>query len=201
MEYFVKSDQITMVTAPVVEPISLQQAKTHLRVDGTESNTEISAMIVAARQWIEKTYQMSLVQRTYRADVEGFSDVYHLPRGPLLSLTSVYYYTDDSPQVLTLLSGYYTANPGKGQIYLDASQNTIPNVAPRHDAVQITWVAGYDGNTDSPVDYAANVPHAIQMAMLLLVGELYEHRTINAELTLSKTNTLEMLLSPYREIL
>lgn len=198
--YRVNSNQITEVTAPTVEPISLTTAKAHLKIDGTDEDTLITAMIKAARQWLEKEYQISLVQRTYRADVEGFADIYHLPRPPFNSLTSVKYYTDDSPQVLTTLdSNYYRADPGRSEIYIESSVTTIPNVANRRDAVQITWVAGVDPDSSSPLDYTANVDGAIKAALLLQISELYERRSVNSEMRLQKTPTIDMLLARWRE--
>jgi uncharacterized phiE125 gp8 family phage protein len=194
MTYRVSTTQTTETVAPVVEPVSLAEAKAHLRLDYGDEDTLVNSLIIAARQWVENYIQGSLVQRTYRADVEGFAGRFRLPHPPLLSITSIKYYTSDSPQVLTTLdANFYRADLGRGEIYIDASSATIPSTASRHDAVQIS--------TDSPVDYAGNVPQAIKSAIKLLVGDMFELREVKVVGTIQSTSpTLKALLSTYREL-
>jgi len=184
--------------APVVEPVTVAEAKSHLRVDGSDSDTYIGTLIIAARQMVENWMQRSLVQRTYRADVSGFAYGFDLPYKPLASLSSVKYYNTDSPQVLTTLdSSYYRADLLRGEIYLDVGA-IIPSVSTQHDAVQITYVAGYEPSADSPQDHAGNVPNAIKAAILLVVGHLFENREATSQLRIQELPTVEMLLSGYR---
>ena len=200
MTYKISTTQITETTAPVVEPVTLAEAKSHLRVDGSDSDTIIGTMIIAARQWAENYCQRSFVQRTYRADVEGWAARYRLPLEPFASLSSVKYYTPDSPQVLTTLdTDFYRANLGKSEIYVDASSSSYPSHATRDDAVQITYVAGDAPTTDSPQDHAGNVSNAVKAAILLMVGDLFENREGKIVGTIQSVNpVVEMLLSSYR---
>jgi uncharacterized phiE125 gp8 family phage protein len=193
------TNQIVETVAPVVEPVTLTEAKAHCRIDSTDSDTILATMITAARQWCETYCQRSLVQRTYRADVPYFASVYDLPMKPLASLSSVKYYNSDSPQALTELdSTYYNADTGRGMIYLDADSGNLPSHAVRHDAVQITFVAGYAPGTGSPIDHAENVPAAIKAAILLQVGDLFENRERSTQLNIKELPTVNMLLAPYR---
>lgn len=200
MTYIVSSRQITETVAPAVEPVSLAEMKAHVREDYSDNDTILVTMIKAARVFIEKQYQLSLVQRTYRADVEGFAQRFRLPRPPLSSIASIKYYTNDSPQVLTTLDAdFYRADLGRGEIYIDASSTTIPSVATRHDAVQISYVAGYEPSTDSPQDLAANVPEAIKSALKLQAADLFENRETHSQLRMVELDTTKMLLAPWRE--
>lgn len=201
MTYKILSNQITQTVAPTVEPVSLAEIKAHCRVDTSDHDTVLVAMVKAVRQWIEKELQISLVQRTYRADVEYFAGCYRLPRPPLSSITSIKYYTDDSPQVLTTLSAStYRTDPGRGEIYLDADATTIPSIATRRDAVQITYVAGFEPSTDSPQDLTANIDGAIKAALKLQVADLFENRETNTQLRMQELPTTTMLLKPWREL-
>jgi uncharacterized phiE125 gp8 family phage protein len=197
--YRILTTQITETTAPVIEPVGLEEMKVHCRVDGNDHDTILNVMIKAARGWCENYLQRSLVQRTYRADVEGFASRYALPLPPLSSVSSIKYYTPDSPQVLTTLDAdFYRADLGRGEIYIDASSGSIPSIASRHDAVQITYVAGYEPTTDSPQDLAGNVPEAIKSAIKLQAADLFENREVNTQLRMQELPTVKWLLMGYR---
>lgn len=200
MTYKVSTRQLTEVVLPVCEPVSLPEMKAHLREDYSDNDTIITAQIIAARQWVENYCQRALVQRTYRADIPCFSTIIELPMMPLSSITNIKYYNTDSPQVLTTLdSAVYGANTSYNYIYL-ADGQTLPGTAYRHDAVQITFVAGYEPSTDSPQDWAGNVPQALRAALKLQVGDLFENREINSQLKMTELPTVTNLLSAYRNL-
>ena len=55
-----------LVTAPTEEPVSLAEAKLHLRVDYTNDDVLIGALITAARQHAENDTRRALVTQTWR---------------------------------------------------------------------------------------------------------------------------------------
>ncbi len=198
MTYIISTKQLTETVAPVVEPVSVAEIKTHLRVDGTDSDAILALQIKAARGWVEKEIVLALVQRTYRADVWVFASRFRLPSPPLASITSIKYYNTDSPQVLTTLSATtYRADLGRSEIYLDSSA-TIPAVSTRHDAVQITFITGY-GPGNSPQDFAAGIPEAIKAAIKLQTADLFENRETSTPLKITMLKTVDRLLAAYRE--
>ena len=200
----VSTRQITETVAPAVEPVTLTEMKVHCRVDDTnDHDTILGVMTTAVREWLEKSLQISLVQRTYRADIWGLFSVIELPLPPLSSITNIKYYNTDSPQVLTTLDAdVYRHDLGYGRIYWNESP-TIPSVSIRHDAVQITFVAGYEPSSDSPQDLAGNVPEALKSAIKLQTADLFENRATNEPVgvfvSIQELPTTKMLLAPYRE--
>lgn len=194
----VTTDQITEVTAPTVEPISLTEAKSHLRVDISDDNTLIGTYITAARQYVENYTGRSLVWRTYRAYLPCFADEIILPQRPISSITSVYYYDTASPGALTLLaSTYYSL---VNNVLRRTYGSTWPSVAYRDDAVQVTFVAGFDPTSSPITDYTESIPQAIKSAVKLIVGDLYENREAqHTHNTVVQANaTVKMLLDQYR---
>src|SRR5574340_609262 len=61
-----------LTTGPTAEPLSLAEAKLHLRVDIADDDTLISAMISAARQHAEMVMQRQIVAATWKLAMDAF---------------------------------------------------------------------------------------------------------------------------------
>lgn len=168
-----------VVSPPPVEPITLAEAKLHLRETGTEQDAIITSLIVAARQYAENYTRRALVQQTLELLLPCFpwDGVIALPRPSLVSVTSVKYI--DTGGVLT------TVDPSEYQVdvyrqpayikpaylyYWKATRSSDVN------AVQVRYVAGYPVGAGSPTDYTVNIPDGIKHWMRVRVAQLYEHR-------------------------
>jgi uncharacterized phiE125 gp8 family phage protein len=182
---------LDLITAPAVEPVSLDEAKAHLRVSTSDTDDLISIYIRAAREYCEGPYGFlgrALVTQTWRLTLDefpagsGFSasswcsqGEIQIPLPPLQSVTSVAY--DDANSVEQIVSPalYFVdtvSQPG-WLLPVNASWPTPLNAA---NSVRITFVAGYPASTDSPPDLAANVPFNVKAAMLLMIGNMFENR-------------------------
>lgn len=62
---------LRVVTPAVDEPVSLAEAKAHLRVDAVDSDAEIGAFITAAREIVERQTGYALVAASYEWTPEG----------------------------------------------------------------------------------------------------------------------------------
>ena len=192
---YVLTDQITETVAPTAYPVTLVEAKAHLRVDITDDDTLITSLISAATDFCEMYTQRSLVTRTYRADLPGFWRG-QLPMRPIIAISSYKYYDTGSPETLTTWAASNYQLVSGILHYTEAA--SFPSWAYRADAIQITYSAGY-APTSSPEVAAENVPDAIKAAILMLVADMYEYREariVNQMVTENKT--VEMLLSSYR---
>ena len=192
---YVLTDQITETVAPTAYPVTLVEAKAHLRVDISDDDTLITSMISAATDYVEAFLGRSLVPRTYRADLRGFY-FGNLPMRPIIAISSIKYYDTGSPETLTTwdASNYTLLHD---QLWW-TSGATYPDYASRPDAFQVTYTAGY-APTSSPEVAAENVPDAIKAAILMLVGDQYEFREAKTSgQYYSENTTVNMLLSSYR---
>lgn len=193
----VDTSRVREISISSTEPLSLAEAKSHLRVDIDDDNTLISALITAARQYCEKYCNRSFIQHTFRADLPGFYDSVTLPLGPVQSITHIKYYDTSSPSALTTLAtSVYALNYDTVRRNHGASWEST---YPRFDAVQITYVSGWKDNS-SPAGVGELVPQAVLAALKILVGEMYEHREVSiVGLTRMENPIARLLLDPYRK--
>ena len=169
---------LTRQTSPAVEPVTVAEAKAHLRVDVSDDDAYIGTLITAAREWCEQYLDRTLVntQWVMRFDSfppDGTQDI-ELPRPPMsmagtttaVSLT----FTSETggTQAFSTNSFRVDRNATPGAVKTLYGQTWPPHL--RDDnAVSVTWWAGY-GSAGS------SVPAAVRHAILMLVGILYEKR-------------------------
>jgi uncharacterized phiE125 gp8 family phage protein len=175
---------LSLLIPPAVEPVTLQEAKDHLRLDTDAHDPLVQMQIQAAREHVEMFTRRQLVVATYLLTLPAFAAVIPLPLPPLHAVMQVQY--RDPQGVLTVLDpSAYTVDTSSepGRLYV----TTIPPTATALDAVQITFEAGY-GPTGS------DVPGRLRAAILLLMADLYEHAEAQAEVRLQDNTTAWRLL-------
>lgn len=162
--------QIKVVVPPTEEPVSLDEAKLHLRVDGTEEDDYIAGRIAAAREACELEARRAFVTRTLDLSIACWPDyVLGLPMPPLVSVTSISY-TDVDGNVSTLSASNYVVNanvePG---LIIRKPSASWPSVALLPGpSIVVRYVAGFGT--------AADVPAVYKQAILLTLGHMYENR-------------------------
>src|SRR5688500_11691380 len=83
---------LTRTAPPGTEPVTLDEAKAHLRVTTADDNTLITALIAAARQLVEDFTNRSLITQTWEWRLDAFpSWTLCVPQAPLVSVTSIQY--------------------------------------------------------------------------------------------------------------
>ncbi len=203
---------ISMVTAPAVEPVSLAEAKSHLRIGTTETDddTYITPLIVAARRFAESYCTRSLVQQTFDVKLDCFprSGLIDVPRPPLVSVTSITY-TDVAGVLQTIAAADYQVDSASepGRIF-PAATKWWPGVRGGDlNPITIRCVAGYPvGSPQDAIGLRENIPAEIKSAMLMLIGHLYEHREmVSDQIRAISEQEVPMgtrwLLSPYRTVI
>lgn len=149
------------------EPITLQQAKDHLRVVVADEDDYIAGLIIAARQMAEGVLNRTLVQRTRREMFDAMDTRYVLRRPPVVSVDAVTVSGIDGPLAST---DYEVRVRG---------EDAPPELQP---VVGSTWTNGVArGMQVLTVDYTAGyaqgeVPNPIIQWMLLAIGTMYENR-------------------------
>jgi uncharacterized phiE125 gp8 family phage protein len=195
---------LRLVTPPEVEPVTLDEAKAHLRLDSDADDTYVSALITAARERVELFLRRALITQAFEYTLDGFpaspslifsTSVIDLPRPPLQSVESIKF-VDTGGCVRTLPSESYVVDASSDEIgrvalawtqYWPITRCSINNVV-------IKFVAGYG---DAPED----VPQAIRQGILIEISNLYENREdIVVGQSISMLSLSERLLWPYRAL-
>jgi uncharacterized phiE125 gp8 family phage protein len=80
---------LTTLTPPAVEPVTLAEAKQHLRVDTDTDDGYISSLITAAREWCEAYCDETFIHAQYRMTLDSFPIEIELPRPPMATSGTV----------------------------------------------------------------------------------------------------------------
>jgi uncharacterized phiE125 gp8 family phage protein len=186
---------LTLLTPPTTEPISVDEAKLHLREPYDAQDTLIQSLIIAVREHVEFFTRRALAKQSWRLSIDEFpcNGRIRLPMPPLSAVTSIKY-TDLAGAEITLDPSQYVVDlaslPGK----IDRAYNVAwPSTRCQPNAVRIEFDCGY---SDAP----ASIPEGLKAGMKLWLGHLYENReavnigNITSELPLG----VKALLWPYR---
>src|SRR5262245_125117 len=164
-----------LITGPTVEPITLAQAKAHLRVDFTDDDLWITSAIVGCRLYAEKFMGRALVQQTWELSLDEFpEDEIEMPLPPLQSIVSVKY--DDVggvEQTISASSYRVDTYSEPGRIFPTSSW---PSTLDKNNVVRVRFIAGYPSTLDSPDNLVDMIPQSIKNAILLHIGMLYANR-------------------------
>lgn len=179
--------------------MSLAEAKTHLRVDASEQDAEIAAIVQRARQALETDTGRALLTQTYDFSLDGFpcKDRIDLPRAPLQSVTSATYRIwDGGSETFDLARVAIETAAEPGFIELRGGYEWPTEELDAGLAVTIRFVAGWSA--------AASVPKDLIAALLLRVEQFYRLR---GAVTMGNTAAVESkplamgydrLIAPYR---
>ena len=173
------------LTQPVVEPVSLAEAKAQCRIDTTADDAYVVALIAAAREYVEAYMDESLIDRQYVMRLDAFPAVIELPRPPMSqtadrTAVSITYVTGESGATATLAATEYRVDrdsvPGRIRTLYAGSW---PSHLLDYGSVTVTWWAGRG------IDGTA-VSQRVKAAMLMLVAQWYERRMASDAANLSE---------------
>ena len=173
---------LSLSSAPSVEPVTLDEARAHLRYEEDDENSVIESQLRAAREYCERLTGRQFITATWVLKLDVFpsrtqiNDWYYpgggfirLPRPPLQSVSSITY-IDTAGDTQTLSSDNYDVDTYDEYARLSPAYNeSWPSTREDINAVTITYVAGYG-------DERQDVPAALRQAILLLAGHWFENR-------------------------
>lgn len=175
-------------TEPAVEPITLAEAKLHLRVDHTDEDAYITGLITAARLMCEQRTGKTLISSGWTAYGDSFTDTLELPNPTVTAVASISYVdTNGTTQTLDA-SAYrvdFVSDPARIKPVTE-----WPATDDRMNAVTVVYTAGYAN--------AGAVPISLKQWMLLAVGDMYENRAASSDKPSLIHGFVDGLLSAYK---
>jgi uncharacterized phiE125 gp8 family phage protein len=187
---------LILTSGPAVEPVTLAEAKAHLRVDGTAEDTLIASLVVTSRLHVEAAAGLGLVTQSWSWYLDAWPRrALALPLRPIQSIAAMRLY-DESGVATTLDPATYLldgAGPHPRLVRLGAQ--VWPKPGRIANGIEVAFTAGY-----GPA--AADVPAPIRQAILLLVAHWYEHRSPLEEGAHAAPlpTMVSELLAPYRTV-
>lgn len=182
-----------ITTNPESEPVSLMEMKRYLRIDDNSDDIVLSDQIMEARRFIEDQIGLAFISQSWRLALDqwpaggeawwdgvremSITELYRsnvlqsvtLPRWPLVSITSVTTYDEDSNATAITVANVFDVDTYRtpGRITLKRGQ-TWPVALRANNAIEIVYVAGYAN--------AAAVPMTMKRAVRQLAAFMYNHR-------------------------
>ena len=166
-----------LAIAAAKQPVSLNDAKDHLVIQGTNDDTLIKDKIKVATAYAQDVTGRVFISQDWKLVLDSFpggAGIIYLPKPPLLSITKVDY-LDTNGDSQTLASSKYVVDTVSTPARLAPAFGEVwPTTRGTLNAVTIEFKAGYGVNS-------ADVPVQIKEAILSLTGHLYEHRETTVE--------------------
>ncbi len=169
--------RLSRTTTPSVEPITLAEAKLHLRVTWAKEDAIVDRLIAGARAAFERETGRQLLTATYEGFMDRFpqfdNEEFELETPPLVVVNSISY-IDSAGAVQSWSASEYSAQVYSGPFARRGTLRPNPNAQypitfPIPNAVTVDFDAGYGAT-------AADVPDEIKQALLGWIGFHYVNR-------------------------
>lgn len=181
---------LMLMSGAANEPVTLEEARAHLRLDMEAEDTLLRAFLTAARVALEAQTRRAFVTQSWRLILDAWpAAVVTLPMAPVSAITGVTMNDAGAPRVVAP-SLYDTALEGDAPRLV--ANGIWPAPSRRVGGIHIDFTAGYGE--------AGDVPAPLRQAILLLATHWFENREPVSigdkagELPLS----VSALIAPYR---
>lgn len=158
-------------TAPAALAVTLANVKAFMRIDGTASDADLTAIIERVTDAAERYTGKAFISQVWEQSFDNFPDSNYieLKRAPVSALVSFLWYDKDNNSAAVTAASYRLDTFGNRVILNDGY--VWPVDARPYNSGKIEFTAGY-GAADT------NVPKDIQAAIVETVSYMSEHRDL-----------------------
>lgn len=162
---------IKIINPPVIEPITLDEAKQHLRVDGNDDDILIMSLIKQAREYCENYQNRKYITQTLELVLDSFPQgnaIIFYNCSPVQKVESIKYYDANRQEYLFDENNYISDLDGfVGRAVLNRGKHWPTLELQSVNAVRVRLIAGYGDTPDK-------VPETVKWAMILQMKLLYD---------------------------
>lgn len=186
---------IRTVTPATFSPVSLDEAKAHVRRLDSDEDDLIAAQLAAAVDHVERLTSQVLADRVMEIawpDFPCFPELLSIPREPVTEIVSLTYADSDGADVI-MPPADYRWTEAAADVVLPAFRQPWPSASGEAGSVRLRFRTGYGEGL---------APPALLAAVRLMLGHLISNReqvvtgTIATEMPLG----VERLCAPFRRI-
>lgn len=174
---------LKLITAPEEYPVSLDELKTHVRIDTDDFNTDLTLKLEAAIKHVEETTRRALITQTWMITLPRFpigDRGIVLPKGQLQAVNEINYLDNDGDETTLDDADYSASRNREPAVIVPAFNGVWPSAREYLDSVQIEFDCGFG-------DEAADVPADLRQAILLYAG--WSFQGVEMDLSLGGTET------------
>ena len=181
-----------LLTAPAVEPVTLDEAKAYLRVEHNDDDEAIAALIAGARLHVEAQTRRALITQSWRLSYDAWPPdgrIAVVP-APLQSLTAARVYDFDGNAQTIDSEAFALDLAGSVLLFVPWA---LMQPGRMTAGIELDVTVGYG-------DALTDVPEALRQAIRALVAHWYENRGLSAigQTSTVLPATVNALIAPYR---
>lgn len=177
------------IAGPAVEPVTVPEMRSLLRLDDAAEDSVLAALIPAARRHVEDLCRRRLIEQRWRVTLDAWprERAVKLPLSPVLRIEAVRLLGPQGAET-SLVPTLYRLDPeDPPRLVFDPA---VPGPGHGAEGVQIDVVAGYGSS-------AAEVPPPLVQAVRMLVARWFERRGDERDAAPTPPDLLA-LVAPYQ---
>lgn len=165
-----RTPSAVLLSAPLLEPVGLDEAKAWLKLDGTDEDGIVSALVTAGRLSIEAATGRLLISQTWRLTLDVWPPTSSLDvrLAPVQSIVAIRSY-DAASVVTNYNTSDFLLDRASVPARIVPATQSLPFTNRLAGGIEIDLLLGY-----GPA--ASDVPRLLRQAILVLVALWFENR-------------------------
>jgi len=162
---------LLLTSGPALEPVSLDEAKAHLRIDHGDEDVLISSLVTAARIHLETMLGLAFITQQWNVVLDRWPDTPEmvLPLAPVQAITGISLYDAEDAASVIAPSNYSLDALSEPARLIWRGISVRPSPGRSYNGIEISLTAGFGAST-------SDVPQPLRQAILLMVAHWYERR-------------------------